>query len=168
MEGTTSNCNNYHIVVSGDQCGTMAAEYGISLADFYTWNPGVGDDCSTLKVDYYVCVGVKVPTPGSTTTTAAAATTAMSSGGSVPSPTQSGLTSSCKKYHEVINGDGCYELATAYGIALLSSTRGIRLLGMIAVYSSLDTTYVLGYEGSKQTKSKGRFHSCDLCEVDKT
>jgi LysM repeat protein len=118
MEGTTSNCNNYHIVVSGDQCGTMAAEYGISLADFYTWNPGVGDDCSTLKVDYYVCVGVKVPTPSSTTTTTAAATTAMSSAGSVPSPTQSGLTSSCKKYHEVINGDGCYDLATAYGIAL--------------------------------------------------
>ncbi|RMY12406.1 hypothetical protein D0867_07773 [Hortaea werneckii] len=45
-------------IKSGDSCYEIASYYGISLEDFYTYNPAVGDDCSKLYPDNYVCVGV--------------------------------------------------------------------------------------------------------------
>ncbi|KAF4161886.1 hypothetical protein CNMCM6936_002900 [Aspergillus lentulus] len=56
--GAAVNCTKWHTVVSGDGCQAIAAQYGISLANFYLWNPGVGSDCSTLWLGYAVCVGV--------------------------------------------------------------------------------------------------------------
>ncbi|KAL4782868.1 hypothetical protein BJX76DRAFT_358502 [Aspergillus varians] len=51
------NCTKFHKVGSKDQCSVIASENNISLADFYTWNPDVGDKCGALWLDYYVCVG---------------------------------------------------------------------------------------------------------------
>lgn len=51
-------CNAFHLVVAGDGCWAIANTYKISLADFYTWNPSVGSDCSALWTEYNVCVGV--------------------------------------------------------------------------------------------------------------
>ncbi|CAG8974621.1 hypothetical protein HYALB_00009798 [Hymenoscyphus albidus] len=50
----------------------------------YSWNPAVGNDCSSLFLGYYYCVAVtETPTgPPATTTTAAP---------SGPSPTQGGI-----------------------------------------------------------------------------
>ncbi|KAG2025158.1 hypothetical protein GB937_002919 [Aspergillus fischeri] len=56
--GAAANCSKWHTVVSGDGCQAIATQYGISLANFYLWNPGVGSDCSTLWLGYAVCVGV--------------------------------------------------------------------------------------------------------------
>lgn len=56
--GAAENCAEWHIVASGDGCWSISEQYGISLEDFYSWNPGVGSDCSTLWLDYAVCVGV--------------------------------------------------------------------------------------------------------------
>ncbi|OKP00965.1 hypothetical protein PENSUB_7546 [Penicillium subrubescens] len=67
----------------------IASGNGITLANFYSWNPAVGSSCSSLWLGYYVCVGVS----GSATTTTTAKTTTTSNpttttaGG--PSPTQS-------------------------------------------------------------------------------
>ncbi|KAL4737496.1 hypothetical protein BDV11DRAFT_171948 [Aspergillus similis] len=58
MPGTIGTCKKYHKVIPGDGCYDLAAEYGIALDDFYAWNPAVGDDCSGLKYDYYVCVEI--------------------------------------------------------------------------------------------------------------
>ncbi|KAI7585200.1 hypothetical protein KC343_g19634, partial [Hortaea werneckii] len=58
QEGMTKSCNDFYKVKSGDGCYDIASHYGISLEDFYTYNPAVGDDCSTLYPDNYVCVGV--------------------------------------------------------------------------------------------------------------
>lgn len=55
--GMATNCNKFHLVVSGDQCGTIASNAGISLTDFYAWNPAVGSTCSTLDLNDYVCIG---------------------------------------------------------------------------------------------------------------
>jgi len=54
----TTSCNSFRLVKSGDQCGTIAASAGISLDDFYAWNPSVGTTCATLLADDYVCIGV--------------------------------------------------------------------------------------------------------------
>ncbi|KAJ4386834.1 hypothetical protein N0V93_009732 [Gnomoniopsis smithogilvyi] len=47
--GMTTDCDAFYYVVPNDGCYDIAAEYGIALADFYTWNPAVGDDCSGLE-----------------------------------------------------------------------------------------------------------------------
>ncbi|KAH3353681.1 hypothetical protein KXV52_007936, partial [Aspergillus fumigatus] len=54
--GMVSSCNRFYLVVSGDSCYDIAAAQGISLDNFYTWNPAVGSSCGGLWPDYYVCV----------------------------------------------------------------------------------------------------------------
>lgn len=56
--GMATNCNTFRLVVSGDQCGTITTNAGITLASFYTWNPGVGLSCQSLWLGYYVCIGI--------------------------------------------------------------------------------------------------------------
>ncbi|KAL5040783.1 hypothetical protein BDW71DRAFT_213866 [Aspergillus fruticulosus] len=47
--GMTTSCKEFHKVVSGDQCGTIASKAGITLVNFLRWNPGVGGSaCSSL------------------------------------------------------------------------------------------------------------------------
>lgn len=46
--GYTSSCDQYYKVVSGDSCYSIAQSYGITLAESYSWNPDVGDDCASL------------------------------------------------------------------------------------------------------------------------
>jgi hypothetical protein len=52
-----TNCNKFYLVIKGDECGTIASKAGISLADFYAWNPAVGSTCATLGLNDYVCTG---------------------------------------------------------------------------------------------------------------
>jgi hypothetical protein len=55
----TKNCNSFYKVQSGDGCYDIANQYGISLDNFYAYNPAVGDDCSKLCPDNLVCVGIQ-------------------------------------------------------------------------------------------------------------
>lgn len=54
--GTPSTCTLYHHVVSGDSCWSIQEKYGIDFATLYKWNPGISADCSTIWLDYRVCV----------------------------------------------------------------------------------------------------------------
>lgn len=112
--GVTANCNTFYLVQSGDQCGTIASSHGISLASFYAWNPAVGSTCATLIAGDYVCVNVI----GGTTTTASKTTSTKGNGVSTPTPTQSGMTTSCKTFHDVVSGDQCGTIASNAGITL--------------------------------------------------
>jgi hypothetical protein len=58
QEGMAKNCDEFYKVQSGDGCYAIATEYGISLDDFYAYNPAVGNDCSQLYPDNFVCVGL--------------------------------------------------------------------------------------------------------------
>ena len=40
-------------------------EYNITLGDFETWNPAVGDNCTNLEADVYYCVGLGLDTASS-------------------------------------------------------------------------------------------------------
>ena len=83
---------------------------------FYKWNPAIGDDCKSLKTEYYVCVGVSGDAIPSTTTKK---TTVTSDGGKdTPTETLPGTISTCKNYYKVIPGDGCYDIAAAHAISL--------------------------------------------------
>lgn len=50
---TRAECNTVQ-VDSGDSCGALAIECGISAADFIKYNPGT-DFCATLKPKQHVC-----------------------------------------------------------------------------------------------------------------
>ena len=41
--GLAENCDKFHKVVSGDQCGTIESQYGITDAQFSKWNPYIDD-----------------------------------------------------------------------------------------------------------------------------
>lgn len=58
QSGMSQDCNSFYKVKSGDGCYDIANDHGISLDDFYKYNPAVSTDCSTLYPDYFVCVGV--------------------------------------------------------------------------------------------------------------
>ena len=56
--GTIESCKKYHLHDEDDGgCDGIAKKYNISLSDFHKWNPEVGEDCSALWLNYYVCVG---------------------------------------------------------------------------------------------------------------
>ncbi|KAJ5986039.1 hypothetical protein N7451_010404 [Penicillium sp. IBT 35674x] len=112
--GMVDDCNGFHLVASGDSCQTIATAAGIALADFYSWNSGVGSGCSSLWLRYYVYTGVI----GSTPTTTAVTTTSAGNGVTTPTPIQPGMVSNCNKFHDVVSGDGCQTIANAAGITL--------------------------------------------------
>ncbi|KAH2164339.1 hypothetical protein KXV74_007871, partial [Aspergillus fumigatus] len=114
--GIAANCNKYYFVEIGDGCAAIASTYSITLADFYSWNPGVGTSCQSLQAGYYVCVGVSGSTTSTsttttkpTTTTKAPITTTTASG---PSPTQSGITADCETFDQAVSGDSCWTIVS--------------------------------------------------------
>lgn len=113
--GMVSGCTKFHKVADGDQCSTIASDYGITLDNFYDLNPGVGDSCGSLWLDYYVCVGRGLPSTTQTTTKPSTTTTTAVS---TPTPTQAGMISGCKSFHKVSSGDQCGTIATQYAITL--------------------------------------------------
>ncbi|KAJ6084471.1 LysM domain protein [Penicillium sp. IBT 16267x] len=117
--GIISSCNKYYDVVADDSCAAIASTNGITLADFYTWNPAIGTDCAGLWTGYYVCVGISGSSSVTTTSTTKTATsTAATITATGPSPQQTGIISTCNKYHDVVEGDTCASIASANGITL--------------------------------------------------
>lgn len=116
QSGMATNCDKFYDVESGDGCYDIAASNDIALTNFYNWNPAVSS-CSNLWPSYYVCVGTEAITSKTSTSTPAKTTT---TGGGVitPTPTQSGMVANCDKFYDVESGDGCYDIAASYGIAL--------------------------------------------------
>ncbi|KAF3941517.1 Autolysin [Dactylella cylindrospora] len=112
--GMTTNCNKFYLVKGGDGCDPIARQFGISLSNFYSWNPAVKNDCSGLWPDYYVCVGLI----GSTPTTTSKTTTTTAGGVVTPTPTQEGMIKNCKKFHFVQAGQTCEPIQKQYGVTL--------------------------------------------------
>ncbi|KFY95243.1 hypothetical protein V500_02879 [Pseudogymnoascus sp. VKM F-4518 (FW-2643)] len=53
---TNSYCGEYFMVGSGDDCATIATEFGIQRDDFLFLNPEVWENCTNLWKDYNYCV----------------------------------------------------------------------------------------------------------------
>ncbi|KAK4443888.1 hypothetical protein QBC34DRAFT_310143 [Podospora aff. communis PSN243] len=81
-----ANCNAFHTVVSGDGCISISALYGITLAQFYEWNPDIEDDCATnFWLGSAYCVGVGAAIISSASSSAPPLSSAASASSSVPS-----------------------------------------------------------------------------------
>ncbi|KGO73176.1 hypothetical protein PITC_003630 [Penicillium italicum] len=137
MAGIASNCDRFHKVSSDEQCGTIAANYSISEAQFKSWNSQVDAgtffaslspyhsvtgqnltfvDCTNLWLDYYVCVHV----PGATTVPAPQPTAEPTG----PTPQMPGIVSNCKIYHLINSSDSCYSINLAAKITLAQFRAG--------------------------------------------
>ncbi|KAF2000149.1 carbohydrate-binding module family 50 protein [Amniculicola lignicola CBS 123094] len=56
QSGIVKTCTKYYKAVAGDGCWAIANSNGITLDQFYAWNPAVGNDCANLWPDYAYCV----------------------------------------------------------------------------------------------------------------
>ncbi|OJJ30807.1 hypothetical protein ASPWEDRAFT_140622 [Aspergillus wentii DTO 134E9] len=121
--GMADHCNKFHKVKQDESCETIANDAGISSGDLISWNPAIGDDCRTLKYDFYVCVGRSYKASGSTSAsttsrTTSTASTTTNTTGATPSPTQSGMVQGCKTFHMVKQGEYCQQIADDYNVSL--------------------------------------------------
>ncbi|KAL4934338.1 LysM peptidoglycan-binding domain-containing protein [Aspergillus undulatus] len=116
--GISPACDAFHLVVTGDQCGTIEAQYGITDEEFKEWNPAIDASCSNLWLDYYICVGVSDDATSTTTTTSTSTST--TSGpeptATPPEPLIPGIVESCQTFYQVQPGDSCYSITMAAGI----------------------------------------------------
>ncbi|GAM87639.1 hypothetical protein ANO11243_056660 [Dothideomycetidae sp. 11243] len=111
QNGLVQNCNRFYQVGSGDTCASIQAKYDtFSLQQFYSWNPAVGNSCTSLWLGYFVCIGV----PG-TPTTPIDLPKPTSHG---PQPQQPGLTQKCNNYYLVQSGDYCQSIADKYHVSV--------------------------------------------------
>lgn len=104
------DCDAFHFVESGDSCETIAAQSGISMAQFLSWNTNVGGaSCTGLWLDAYVCVSIIGHTPTPTTP---------GNGISTPTPIQSGMVNNCDEFHFIEVGQSCDAIIRTYRITL--------------------------------------------------
>jgi LysM repeat protein len=112
--GTISYCFQYHTVVSGDYCGLLEDQYGITFAQLQTWNQDLNAACSNLILGDAYCVQGDTSGDGAA---AAASSSAMPVTMTSPgSPTQSGMTASCRGYYTVQSGDSCSGIESEFGV----------------------------------------------------
>ncbi|CAF3562915.1 unnamed protein product [Fusarium graminearum] len=103
--GIAKNCNKYHLVSKTTTCSSIEKYYSLPFTTFYKWNPSVGDKCQYLMAGYHVCVSVPGWTPTPTTG---------NNGIETPLPIQSGMTSSCNKFHLVSKTTTCSSIESYY------------------------------------------------------
>ncbi|GKT49645.1 lysM domain-containing protein [Colletotrichum spaethianum] len=116
--GQPADCNKWDIVVDGDSCGSMAADNGITVDQFYAWNPAVSKDCvKNLWLGQAYCVGVSGAGSGVTTTRPSTSSTTAAAP-TPPAPTHTGQPSDCNKWDVVVDGDSCGSMAADNGITV--------------------------------------------------
>lgn len=55
--GMVGNCGKFTFVHEGDSCDALAFFNGISVEDLKRLNTGIGNDCSGLQENVYICIG---------------------------------------------------------------------------------------------------------------
>ncbi|KAF7544085.1 hypothetical protein G7Z17_g10232 [Cylindrodendrum hubeiense] len=119
QNGMVKNCEKFHLIKSTTTCTSIESYYNLPLATFYSWNPAVGKSCTSLLVDYYVCVGtIGWKPPTKTTTKATTTTKAPSNGITTPTPIQAGMVSNCNKFHLVKSTTTCASIQSYYSVTM--------------------------------------------------
>ncbi|KAH6629732.1 LysM domain-containing protein [Boeremia exigua] len=119
--GQPADCNKWDVVTDGDSCGSLASDNGITVDQFYAWNPAVSKDCITnfwLGQAYCVgrsSVGSSPPVSSTKPTTSSSPATTKPT---PPAPTHTGQPANCNKWDVVQTGDGCWSMANDNGITL--------------------------------------------------
>ncbi|KAJ1337363.1 peptidoglycan DL-endopeptidase LytF [Microdochium nivale] len=114
--GMINDCDKWDYVKKGETCSAILSRNGLTVAQLYALNSGVGNNCQGLWAEVYVCVHKK-----GTATTKPPTTTA-GNGITTPTPTQSGMVSNCRKFALVKTGDTCDSVAKANGVSVANFT----------------------------------------------
>ncbi|KAJ4295645.1 hypothetical protein N0V90_007658 [Kalmusia sp. IMI 367209] len=137
QDGMVSNCDSFYIVKLEDTCDKISSAKGITSAQIISWNRTVASNCGTLWVDtvscshivspkvncitdreiQYICISIMGHTP-TTTTKAPATSTRPTNGVTTLTPYQEGITTSCKTFHYVGNGENCSTTSAKFKISM--------------------------------------------------
>lgn len=106
-----------------DTCQSFVTSWGLTLANFESFNPGI--DCPTLVAGQSYCVIgtvssssiISTTSPEPTTRTPTSTTTVTTTTSALPSPTQPGLVANCDKFYLVSSGDQCNIIEAKFGIS---------------------------------------------------
>jgi LysM repeat protein len=99
--GTPGAGGGTYTVVSGDTCGSIAAQTGISSADLLAANPSINEGCTNLQ-------------PGQVLAVPGAAGGGSTGGGTAATPTPS----SGGQTYTIVSGDTCFDIAAGYGVSV--------------------------------------------------
>ncbi|KAJ7606476.1 hypothetical protein DFH06DRAFT_1019244, partial [Mycena polygramma] len=101
VAGGGDPCSKIYTVISGDSCGSIEEQFGITLADIIAWNPFLTSSCA-IQIGENVCVsGAPTGTP------------------SGPPPNiAAGTLKNCTTHHTVVSGDSCGAIETKLGTTL--------------------------------------------------
>ncbi|KAK8036495.1 LysM domain-containing protein [Apiospora marii] len=120
--GMVSNCDKFYFVPPDTPCNAVLSANGITLAQLYAWNAGVGDDCRGLWARVYVCVhAIGAPTATPTTkptATTTRTTTTAGNGIATPTPSMPNMVSNCKRFYKVASGDDCTVISSKQGVTV--------------------------------------------------
>lgn len=121
------DCQRFHKVVSGDTCEVIVNRYRtFDTKQFISWNPDVGSACTSLFLDFYVCIGV-LGTP----TSASSSSRTTATGIVTPSPIQSGTISTCNRFVKSgSSGASCQKFSGGNRISLAQLYAWNRVLGV--------------------------------------
>ncbi|KAH7305459.1 hypothetical protein B0I35DRAFT_381589 [Stachybotrys elegans] len=116
--GQPADCDEWHVVVEGDSCQSVADGAGISADQFFDWNPAVSKDCVTnFWVGQAYCVGIAGDGGPPTVTTTSSTRTEEQPKPTPPAPTHTGQPANCNKWDVVEEGDSCSSIASDNGIS---------------------------------------------------
>ncbi|KAJ7207185.1 LysM domain protein [Mycena pura] len=109
--GTTGACFVWHTIVSGDSCGAMETQFGITMAQLLAWNPQLNSGCTNLLLDEAYCVD-GAPTSSGSASGIPSTTVAP------PAPTPPGTSGACFVWHTIVSGDTCGAMETQFGVTM--------------------------------------------------
>ncbi|KAI1146243.1 hypothetical protein F4825DRAFT_456675 [Nemania diffusa] len=151
--GMVSNCDDFYFVRSGDGCANIASAVGITLANFYAWNPAVGSTCAGLQASVYVCIGLQGSAPTQTITVLPTTTTTAGNGIATPTPVQAGMVSDCDAFYFVRSGDSCANIASVEGITLANFYAWNPAVGSTCAGLQASVYVCIGLQGSSPTRT---------------
>ncbi|GJD02511.1 lysM domain-containing protein [Colletotrichum higginsianum] len=111
-----ANCTTWYSAESGESCAVVLGRIGLTVDQFFTFNPSVKSDCSGMVIGTHYCISTEADgsPPGATDYQPPPSTTTVPSsptGIATPTPVQPGMISNCNKFYKVVSGDGCWAIA---------------------------------------------------------
>lgn len=103
---TTTNCAQFHTVQAGDGCNTIPGQFGITLSQFLSLNPGLNPQCTNLVLRVAYCVFPTTPFSTNTST------------GPPPNAAPGTITQGCTQYYTVVSGDSCPAVEAKFNLTL--------------------------------------------------
>jgi hypothetical protein len=158
QDGMVTNCDGFYLVKSGDQCQSIADGNGITLTQFYAFNPAVGTQCESLWGGTYACIHILGTGPNAVTKSPPTTTAAASNRITTPKSIQPGIVGNCNSFYLVQPGEACAAIADKNSITLSQFYAWNTQVGT-GCSSLWANAYacvgIIGYVKSTPTTSKG-------------